>query len=320
MKAIYDLFREALTGWMRNHAAVHASSIAYYTILSMAPLLILSISIASTVYVEEDIEWRLVAGVEKRAGAPAATYIKDVIVNIQTETATRLAQGISILFLIWGSSAMFIQLQLSINEMWEIVPRTEAVHHGLIAVLIGRLLSALLVLSMGYMLLILLTVSTLWSLAPVSRLREWAEIMDALAPFVRFLTSPVINTVVFALIFKLLPQATIRWRDIWVGAILTSLLFWLGNNVLGYYLTYGLVSSLYGAAGSVMVFLIWVYYSAWILLFGAKFTQVFASKFGKPIVPHDYMMFRPGSSWTVGPTPPPEQEPKRSAQEGERQP
>jgi membrane protein len=305
---------------MRNHAAVHASSIAYYTILSMAPLLILSISIASTVYVEEDIEWRLVAGVEKRAGVPAATYIRDVIVNIQTETATRMAQGISILFLIWGSSAMFIQLQLSINEMWEIAPRTEAVHHGLVAVLVGRLLSALLVLSMGYMLLILLTVSTLWSLAPISRLRDWAETMDALTPFVRLLTSPVINTVVFALIFKLLPQAQIRWRDVWVGAILTSLLFWLGNYVLGYYLTYGIVNSLYGAAGSVMVFLIWVYYSAWILLFGAKFTQVYAHKFGKPIVPYDYMRVRPGSRWTVGPPPSPESESEPTARDNEKQP
>jgi membrane protein len=293
MKAIFELFREAVTGWMRSNAAVHASSIAYYTIFSLAPLLILSISIASTVYVEEDVEWRLVAGIEKRAGAPAASYVKDVIVNIQTEEAARLARGVSILFLIWGSSAMFLQLQLSINEMWDIVPKTEAVRHGLVAVVVARLLSALVVLFIGYLLLIALTVSTLWSLAPVSRLRDWAEAMDALVPFVRLLTSPVINTVVFVLVFKLLPQAKIRWRDTWVGAFLTSLLFWLGNYAIGYYLANGMVTSLYSAAGSVMVFLLWVYYLAWILLFGAKFTQVYADKFGEPIVPHAYMMIRP---------------------------
>lgn len=293
MKAIVELFRETAVGWARNYAAVHAASLAYYTIFSLAPLLILSVSIAGTVYAEEDIEWRLVAGVEKRAGEPAATYIQEVLVNSHNEATTRLVRGVSILFLIWSGSAMFLQLQFSLNTMWEIVPRGEAIHHGLRAVIFGRLLSALLVLAIGYGLLILLAVSTLWSMAPVGYLRPVAETVDALAPVARLLSSPLLNTVVFAVAFKLLPQATIRWRDVWPGALLTSLLFWLGNYAIGYYLARGLVASLYGAAGSVMVFLLWVYYSAWIFLFGAKFTQVYANKFGRPIVPHRYMMARP---------------------------
>jgi membrane protein len=290
-RTILTLVRESLVGWMQGRAALHAAGIAYYTIFSMAPLLIFSLSIADDVYERSDVEWKLVAGIEKRAGEPAATYVKEIIVNVAGARADNLARGVGILFLLYGSSAMFLQLQSSLNDIWGIAPKTSAIHHSILALVLSRAVSVVVVLVVGYCLLGFLIASTLWGMIPARYFSGLGRVFHDLSPFVRIWVSPVINTMLFAIIFKILPQARIRWRDIWPGAILTALLFGLGNYLLGFYLENGLVTSLYGAAGSIMVFLLWVFYSAWIFLYGAKFTQVYARQFGQPIVPYEFMEF-----------------------------
>ena len=231
-------------------------------------------------------------GIEKQAGQPAAAYVHDVIVDAGSLQHSRLATGVSILILIWGGSAMFSQLQVSINEMWGISPNPEAFRHSVHAMVRSRLVSAVLVVAMGYLVVVALTLSTLMAMIPVRWMGRFADTVDGLAPFVRVWSSPLVYTLLFAFTFKGLPQARIRWRDVWVGAALTAVLFWVGNRVIIYYLSNSVVQSLYGAAGSVIVFLIWVYYSAWIVLFGAHFVRIYTERYGRPIVPYPYMTMR----------------------------
>ena len=215
--SVFVMLRETFIGWNRQRAMSHAASIAFYTLLSLAPLLILTVSIAGRVYSQEDVEWRIVAGVEKQAGEPAAAYVHDIIVNVGGSQNSRLATGISVLFLIWAGSAMFLQLQSSINEMWGISARSGGIRDNLLVILRSRLLSAAIVVGMGYLVVIALTLSTLLAMIPIRWLSEAAEILDEFAPFVRMWSSPVVYTLLFAFTFKALPQARIRWRDLWAG-------------------------------------------------------------------------------------------------------
>ena len=187
IQGFFAMLRESFIGWNRHRAMSHAASIAFFTIFSMAPLLILTVSIAGRVYSPEDIEWRIVAGVEKQAGEPAAAYVHDVMVNVERLPHSRLATGISVLVLIWGGSAMFLQLQHSINEMWGIAPKPEGIRHSLHAMLRTRLLSAGLVVAMGYLVVIALTLSTLMAMIPLRWMSGAAETMDEVMPFVRVL-------------------------------------------------------------------------------------------------------------------------------------
>jgi len=297
ISGFFVMMRETFIGWNRQRAMSHAASIAFYTIFSLAPLLILTVSIAGSVYSQDDVEWRIVAGIEKQAGEPAAAYVHDIMVNVDDLQHSRLATGASVLLLIWGGSAMFLQLQSSINEMWGIAPNQERIRDSLYAMLRSRLLSAGIVVAMGYLVVIALTLSTFLAMIPVSVMAGAAETVDEVAPFVRVWSSPIVYTVLFAFTFKTLPQAKIRWRDLWVGSALTALLFWVGNKFIIYYLSNSIVMSVYGAASSVVVFLVWVYYTAWIVLFGASFIRVYAETCGQPIRPYDFMKYRTGVNY-----------------------
>ena len=186
---------------------------------------------------------------------------------------------------------MFLQLQSSINEMWSIASKQERIRDSLHAMVRSRLLSAALVVAMGYLVVIVLTLSTLMALIPIRWMSDVAETLDEIVPFVRVWSSPVVYTFLFAFTFKTLPQAKIRWRDVLAGSALTALLFWIGNNFIIFYLSESVVLSVYGAASSLIVFLIWVYYSAWIVLFGASFIRAYTERYGQPIVPYEYMTY-----------------------------
>ncbi len=287
------MLKEALIGWNRHRAMAHAAAIAFYTILSVAPLLILTVSVAGRVYPQEAIELRIVAGVENQAGEPAATYVHDAIVDAGNLRHGRLATGFSVLILIWAGSAMFSHLQFSINEMWGISPKPERFRHSVRAIVRARLLSMALVVGMGYLVLVALTVNTIMAMIPVRWTSGMTDGIYQTVPFLRAWSSPVVYTILFGLTFKTLPQARIRWRDVWVGAALTAVLFWVGNKFIIYYLSNSVAMSVYGAASSVIVFLIWVYYSAWIVLFGAHFIRIYTERHGRTIVPYPYMTMRP---------------------------
>jgi membrane protein len=180
---------------------------------------------------------------------------------------------------------MFRQLQHSLNTMWGIVPKAETIHQSLITMAKNYLLSAVAVLSVGLVVLGSLFINALWLAVPEQYLRAVLPNYDNLAPLARFIASPLIFMIIIAVIFKALPRARIRWRDVGPGAAVTALLFWLGSYLIGLYLSYSTWTSIFGAASSLIALLIWIYYSAWILLLGAKFTQTYAKKYGVPVAP-----------------------------------
>jgi len=289
---ILDLLIKSVSEWNRSEAPLRAAALAYYTIFSLAPLLIVSVAIASLAFSRAAAEGRIVAQIEGTVGEVAATAIQDILVNSTDVVSGSVATGIGILLSLYGASTVFWQLRASLNAMWGIAPRERTLRQNIVAVIKGRLLSAAAVLATGFVPLISLLINALWSAVPEGTRRGLLSSLAAYVPLLRLLASPVVFTVVFALIFKLLPQAKIRWREVWLGAAVTALLFWLGNALLGLYLAHSVVTSLYGAAGSLVAFLVWTYYTASIVLFGAKFTQVYANQYGVPIVPHGDARFR----------------------------
>ena len=201
---------------------MQAAGIAYYTIFSLAPLLIFTVSFVHQVYPQMDVEWRLAAGMEKRAGMPAATYISDVLVQSQALADSKLANGLGVLFLIWGASSMFLQLQSSINEMWGLTPKDGKIKHNLVAIGASRLLSAVIVLGAGLLVIGVLAASVLATVLPAQDLGAIVEQMDRQTPFLRRAVVLILSTALFAIMYKALPQAKIRWRDVWPGALLTA--------------------------------------------------------------------------------------------------
>jgi membrane protein len=288
---IVDLVRESFIGWSRNEATLHAAALAYYTIFSLAPLLIISIGIATQVFSQAAVEGRIVKALDNVVGSEAAVVVEEIIKNSHYLLPNSLATGLTLLFLLYGSSSMFRQIRYSLNAMWGVTARAETVQESLITMAKNYLLSATAVLIVGLVVLASLLMNAVWTAVPEPYLQALLPNFEELVPLIRFIASPVMFMVVFVIVFKTMPKAKIRWRDTWLGSAVTALLFWLGSYLIGLYLSYSVWTSIYGAASSLIAFLIWIYYSAWIFLFGAKFTQVYANKVGRPIVPDADAMF-----------------------------
>lgn len=287
------LLRQTLVGWTQNNAALHAAALAYYTIFSLAPLLIIIITIVGRNYEQREVEWKIIGGIEKRAGTAAASFVHDIIVSNTNTLTSRLVTGLGVIFLLYGASTIFLQLQASLHDMWGIQPRATNIQQSLVTRLRLRLIAVVIVLFIAYALWGSLLVEDAWTSAPMELVRQLSLfVVGRISALIGPWTTPLLYALIFVSVFKLLPHAQIRWRDTWPGALLTALLFWFGNYLISLYLSHGLFSSLYGAAGSVIVFLVWVYYSAWIILFGAKFTQIYADTYGHPIRPYPYMRLK----------------------------
>ncbi|MCB0191194.1 MAG: YihY/virulence factor BrkB family protein [Anaerolineae bacterium] len=290
-KAILELFKESIIAWFWSDAALYAAALAYYTIFSLAPLLIISMVIATQMFSEAAVEGRIVATIDNAIGTAGAVVVQDIIKNSQGFLSSSVATGISILFVIYGASAVFRELRRSLNAMWGVVPRGESLHQSLMTMVKTHLLSAIAVLLVGFFVLGGLLLNALWAALPASYFEAMMRYVENVVPMAQVVASPIIYVFIFALVFKTLPQAVIRWRDVWFGAAVTAILFWLGGYTVGLYLSYSVWASVYGAAGSLIAFLLWVYYCTWIFLFGAKFTQLYAAKFGVPIIPDGDAMF-----------------------------
>lgn len=278
---VWPLLKTTYQEWSDDNASRLAAALSYYTAVSIAPLLIIVIVIVGFFYGEQAARGQLVAQIQGLVGVEGAKFIQDVIANAHKPTVGTIAGILSIATLLWGSTNVFDQLHTSLNEIWDIEVKQTT---GILAKLKERFFSFTLVLGVGFLLLVSLVLS-----AVLTGLSDW---FGQLAPgaewvwqIVNFVISFGVVTLLFGLIYKILPDAEIAWRDVWWGAAVTALLFTIGKFLLGLYL--GNTSSAYGAAGSLVVFLLWVYYSAQILFLGAEFTQVYANRHGKGIQPAD---------------------------------
>ena len=284
LKEAFVLLRDTLSEWNADHASTWAAALAYYTIFSIGPLLLIAISIAGLALGQAAAQGEIVGMIEGVVGQDGAQVIQGLLeaANKPREGVTGTVIGIATLLV--GAAGFFGQLQRALNEIWEVA----APKRGLLGTVIARSLPFLMVLAAGVLLLALLVASTTIS-AVVS---YFGQLLPA--PFsawlllaVDFLVSVTVITVVFAGIYRFLPDTTIAWKDVWMGAAFTSILFTIGKIALGFYLGQASPGSAFGAAGSLVVLLVWIYYSAQIFLFGAEFTQVFANKYGPRSVPSE---------------------------------
>ena len=272
------LLRETLLEWWRDDALRLGAALSYYTLFSLAPILVVSVAVAGLAFGQEAASGRIVAEMRGLMGPEGAAAIQTLIERAAWQHDTSwLAAALAIGAIVLGASGAFGQLQYALNEIWNVeAPRD----HGFARLLRARLLSFSMVLVLGFLLLVALVLS-----AAVSALDDvFGRYGEALQPFLSALemaSSFGLVTLLFAALFKFLPDTDVRWADVWVGAAVTSLLFVVGKAAIGLYLGNSAVTSVYGAASSLAVILVWVYYSAQILFLGAEFTQVLARSRGE---------------------------------------
>lgn len=277
LKSAWGMLRQTYNEWSADKAPRLGAALAYYAIFSIAPLLVISVAVAGLVFGEQAARGEIENQIRDTIGPRAAEVIQDMLHRTYASGGSMTATVIGIALLFFGASGVFVELQESLDTVWKVRPKPD---RGFWGVIRDRFLSFVIVLGTGFLLLASLVLST--ALAALDRFWSWDVYVWQL---VNSLVSFGFITVLFALIFKFLPDATVAWRDVWVGAALTALLFTVGKYLIGLYLGQSSTTSAFGAAGSLVVILIWVYYSAQILLFGAEFTRVYALRRGSDVQP-----------------------------------
>jgi membrane protein len=283
IKSIFNLFKETFNAWNEDKAPRLAAALAYYTIFSIAPFLIVVIAVAGLAFGQDAVRGRLDEQIQGLVGREGADMIQELIQNVRRPSENIWATAIGIGTLLLGAGGVFGQLQDALNTVWGITTKPG---RGIVAIIKDRFLSFTMVIGVGFLLMVSLVVSTI-----LASVKAWVLGLmpgtEFILQIVTFLVSFGIITLLFALMYRFVPDVDIEWRDVWVGAAFTALLFEIGKTLLGLYLGNSGVLSTYGAAGSVVIILLWIFYSAQILLFGAEFTQVYAQKYGSHIQPSD---------------------------------
>jgi membrane protein len=268
------LLKETFAGWRRAKAPQLAAALAYYTLFSLAPLLVIVIGIAGLVYGEDAAQGRLVNEISQVTGPEGAALIETMIASARNQNSGIIATLLGIVALLLGAGATFGHLKDALNTLWQAqTPPSK----GLPDLVRARFLSFSMVLGTGFLLLVLLVVSAGIS-ALGQFLTELTPVLQTALQLVDFALSFTVAMALFAMIYKFLPDVEIAWKNVWLGAALTAFLFTVGKILIGLYLGNAAGASVYGAAGSLVVLLLWIYYSAQISFFGAKFTQVYSQQ------------------------------------------
>lgn len=284
LRRAIGLLKLTVAKWRADKASRLAAALAYYTAFSLAPILVIMIAILSLAFGEEAAQSQILAQFRDLVGEDGAAIVQVMMKDTQEPGSGFAATLSSIAFLIFGATGMFVQLQDSLNTIWQVKPKPG---RGWVSFIRDRILSFAMVLGISFLLLVALIVSA--ALSGVSTfIRDGSDGFIRLGQILNFVISFGVITILFALIYKVLPDVLIKWSDVWVGAIITSTLFGIGKSLIGIYLGHSSFSSAYGAAGSLAVLLLWVYYSAQILFFGAELTQVYAQTYGSQIRPARY--------------------------------
>jgi membrane protein len=285
LKNGFTILKAAGSGFMNDMALKYSASLAYYTIFSLAPLLLLLISLAGIFLGKDAIQGKVFAEINGFVGNNAAKQIQDLITHLQLSGKSTISVIIGVITLVIGATTVFGEIQESINIIWEVKTKPKKAWLKLIQ---DRVLSGSLIITLGFLLLVSLIINGAL-LAVSDKLKTFLpDITVLFFNIINIVISFVIITVLFAVIFKILPDVKISWRDVRSGAIFTTVLFMLGRLVIGIYIGMSASSSTYGAAGSLMALLLWVYYTAVILYFGAEFTKAYADFYGKRIQPADF--------------------------------
>jgi membrane protein len=274
LHAVWELLKKSASEWSADNCMRLGASLAFYTMLSVAPLLVIVTAIAGAVFGPEAARGELFHKLTDLVGPEAAQALQTMLAHAYQPATGIIATVIGVVVLLLAAVGVFVELQDALNTVWGAQSQAPSGVWGFIRT---RLLSFLMILAIGFLLLASLVVST--ALTAVSHYLG-GDNPTVLFQVINLAVSLGVTALLFALIFKFMPDVHVAWRDVWVGALLTAGLFTLGKHLIGVYLGSAGIASAYGAVGSLAVFLIWVYYSAQILFFGAEFTQVYASCHG----------------------------------------
>ena len=279
---MWQFLKDTITQWLEDEPLQLAAALSYYTLFSLAPLLIIAIAIAGFAFGREAAQNQIVETIQGLIGRDSAQAVQEMIQNASNKPKTGMFSSlVGIIALMFGAGGVVGQLQTSLNTIWGVVPKAG---QGIWGFVRQRFISFAMVLGIGFLLLVSLVISAL-----LTSLTQVMGIFLGGTAFVAYSLDLIVSfgfvTALFAMIYKILPDARIHWKDVWIGAALTSFLFTAGKFLIGLYLGSSGVTSVYGAAGSLITILLWVYYSSLIFFLGAEFTQVYASRYGSGVVP-----------------------------------
>lgn len=285
IKQSFTILKNTFQGFLSEDSLKYSASLAYYTVFSIGPILVLMISLASLFYGEEAVKGRLFGELNGLVGASAASQIQSIIKNLELSGKSNLALIISGVTLLIGATTVFGDIQNSINRIWHVRAKPKKNWLKLIK---DRLLSSSLVIGLGFLLVVTLVINGV-ILAFTDKLQLYfPDITVFLFDAINFLLTFGVIFVLFSVIFKVLPDVHISWKTVRAGAVFTTLLFVIGRFLIGFYLKMSDTESTYGAAGSIVLILLWVYYTAAILYLGAVFTREYADYKGIPIEPSEF--------------------------------
>ena len=288
IKNIYTYLKQVFTEFAEDDILKYSASLAYYTVFSLAPVLIVIISICGVLFGKEAIQGHIYGQIKGLVGNDAAVQIQETIKNIHLTGHNIFATTISIIVLLIGATGIFGEVQDSLNKIWGLRIKTKKTWWKLI---INRLLSFSLILCIGFVMMVSLLLNALVSAFGTFLARYFSEFSVILVQLTDNVLTFIVTTFLFSLMFKVLPDAKIKWKDVLIGGLITSVFFTLGKLTIGYYLGSSNIASVYGAAGSIMIIMVWVYYSSIILYLGAEFTKVYAKLHGGKIYPNEYAIW-----------------------------
>lgn len=279
---VFQILSDSVKDFTSGESMGLAAGTAFYTIFSLPALLIIILNIGGTFYSESEVKSELLVQVEDLAGIDSRETLEEILKNFSLEDQGVIPNFVAIFILAFSATTVFVSLQNAINHIWHIKPKPEK---GILKFIINRLLSFSLVASIGFILIISLILDA--ALVVINQyIKEYLVDFNLnTVSIVHYAITQAVLVVIFALMYKILPDARVRWRDTWMGAIVTMLLFALGKYLIGLYLGNSDIGSAYGAAGSLAILLVWVYYSVVIFLFGAQITYYIAEKVGGNIIP-----------------------------------
>ena len=303
IKTVGGLFKETTVRWWSRDPFRNSTVISYYTIFSLPGLLVIIVNLAGYFFGKEAVTEKLTGEIQGVIGSEAARDVANILARAWESEGFTAASIVGIATLIFGATGVFYQLQQTLDIVWEVKPQPK---RKFLKLIMDRLFSFGLILTVGFLLLISLVLSAL-----VTYLGDWVatHLSNALNIVFRILDFGISLagvTVLFAAIYKVLPDAEVRWKDVWVGAFVAAILFVLAKYLLGFYFTKAEPASTYGAAGSIVLIMLWVTYGGLILLFGAEFTRIYADRYGEEIQPAEFAVSTKGTRSHAARSPSPE--------------
>ena len=284
LKGIWTVLKKTFDGFVDDKVMKLSASLAYYTVFSIGPMIIVIIYVAGLIYGREAAQGTIFGQIQGLVGANAAAQIQEMIKNAALSSEGNFAFVVGIITLVIGATGVFAEIQDSVNQIWNLKPKPKK---GWLKILTDRLLSFSVIVSLGFILLVSLLINGVIEILMERLQARFPNLAVVVVYIVNILVTFAVISTLFGVIFKVLPDAIIKWKDVIVGSMVTAVLFMLGKFAITFYIGKSDVGSTYGTAGSLVVLLLWVYYSAVILYFGAEFTKAYATQFGSSIHPSE---------------------------------